>query len=118
MKLRVTDALSAAIEFDADDARSLRRNLNRAVVDLRREIGPSRLCVQIWVNRRIEWASPHYPNGNHELWVEPLVNKPEANSLWERISVASKCLQEFANALQGLTTFVSESTPEPLKLVK
>jgi hypothetical protein len=118
MKLRVTDALSAAIEFKADSARSFRRNLNRAVVDLRREINPLKLCIQIWVERREEWGSPNYPNGNHELLVEPLINKAAAHLLWSRLCEASKKHDEFARGLEGLTAFVSETLREPREPLK
>ena len=112
MRLRITDAKTAAVEFDANSADELRREINQAAVKLAGEIGQTPIYIQIHVERRDEWGSPLYPHSNAELSVPALMTEAKSESLWSELCKGAGALQEFARQLAGMMDFAAVGNRE------
>lgn len=69
MKLRLSNGFSYAVEFQATDPASFRRNIRRAALDFFAHEGTNRPAELHVATDSGSWISPRYPRSNGPLYI-------------------------------------------------
>jgi hypothetical protein len=105
MKLRLSNGVSDAQEFDANNIQSLRHGIQSAFLSLRERGNDGALQLQVKVE---DWISANYPLSNASLVISsPLLSRENAQRLWQRLVDADGSGKYFDDGLRDLTGFVS-----------